>query len=379
MALISLPAQITCAFNDVLFSFSKDITQEDDRQIAISSISASFDTLILKKEYFNNVVKFNASYLLQSSFLLQQETIDNGVYYDFMLCLPYILAYSKKRLVDNPDDPTTPMIIEVPMPNEYGCVVNAIAQAGESISFANKKNTLLTFAKELTYYSGYPLQLSFCCKDGENICYNGEFHTFTQTNYKYICSMDITQAGEIGLGQETRTITEYLTDPNGYTLTDPNGTPIILLSYDYQAPTTSILVHEGCIPANPLYIRFINSIAGWEYLMCSVGKREEFDYSTAEVVMPFVEDEENIASVPNYSVISPQVERSITVLFENIDNNKFLLLKELVCSNFIQAYNEANSGWQKIYIKEANISEELDELRQTVEMTFSFADFKLKQ
>lgn len=131
------------------------------------------------------------------------------------------------------------------------------------------------------------------------------------------------------------------------TSSDPRINMVDVFTNDEDSEfIASYPITEGCVPASPFYVRWINTSGGWDSWMFE--RREETDE---------VEDVSNIQlyiADPNDSqqTVSLNASRTVTVGEGLLSKDDYRALAALPRSPRIQWYNEELQAWQTIVIAE---------------------------
>lgn len=119
-------------------------------------------------------------------------------------------------------------------------------------------------------------------------------------------------------------------------------------SYGY-----TIDIADSCMPDSPLYVRWINSLGGWEYHMFGgakgIGRRTEkgdtFKYAEADDPEAIQTDGE----------LAPTVEDYITCGEEQLDEQEFFTLREIASSPLVQVYDVDRKLFTRCLVRNSDI------------------------
>lgn len=119
-------------------------------------------------------------------------------------------------------------------------------------------------------------------------------------------------------------------------------------SYGYMVD-----IVDSCMPDSPLYVRWINSLGGWEYHMFGgakeIGRRTEkgdtFKYAEADDPEAIQTDGE----------LDPTVEDYITCGEEQLDEQEFFTLREIASSPLVQVYDVDRKLFTRCLVRNSDI------------------------
>lgn len=144
-------------------------------------------------------------------------------------------------------------------------------------------------------------------------------------------------------------------NPTGGTLPVIGGTEDLSLSeifgvFPIIGPAVGIGEHRipverGCVPDFPVFVRWVNTIGGYEHAMFT--RRKDFEVSVSDV-----DTIESAASDENLLLrtVSLESKRTVLVGSDALDREHFLWLRGLQMSPRIEMYNYEISAWQAVAI-----------------------------
>lgn len=235
-------------------------------------------------------------------------------------------------------------------------IVNAVKRVGdtygqnmaECVPFNDDtRGKFLSKFEKLKYYRGYPLDLSFLF-DPAFVGFNAltvfmNYFTSAGVNTNDVLNVEDNK-GFVG---RVPVKTWFV----------PDGTARMFVSLESSSPTGTMVEPieievEPCVPANPMYLRWLNPSGGFDYWMFS--KRQIFTDSTSaeKTVQPYIED--LATSFGTDDVISKEVSEEVSVGAEGLTTQQCEGLRYLLRSVFVSRYMGSNEGipiWQQIRVK----------------------------
>lgn len=212
-------------------------------------------------------------------------------------------------------------------------VFNAVKQVGESTDMSGIRGSFLTSMPFIRYYEGYFTQISICLFLGFN---------------------------SIRYGTNAPTAL----DPAFTTLIYvPNTFSIALLE---RSNIAVIPVRNTCVPESPFYVRWINSLGGWDYWM--FGKRQDRTTAISDIkeYEPYYEDSATIKT--NRKLLSRQASRFVVAGDEMINTNEFDEVVKILLSPDIEYFS--NSEWKPISITNQEVKKSTANVNHSISLEF---------
>lgn len=389
MSLIKQPQKIHTAFNNVIFQFNKDLNAETEREITFKALlnNIPIKELTLKKEYFNNVAEFDLSGILKDLFRNNELRITGNnntvINYDYNLFVEYTVTYTTTTVLhygnlnggglnnpfENPNgnNPTQTEYKTTETTLKF-CAINSVLQLGEIPEFINDDTVLLSNLP-LKFYDGYPLKISVLGTDGENKVQVGNvgFSPFVLSDGKLIYTITLNKFADalyFGDGKKVG-----LLDYENKALTDNSGNYIILKSA--KENKEGIKIQSGCTGRNPFYLRWINSRGGWDCWMFSVREVLQKSLSDVSVTKPYSTDisQSGKAIKKDFELLGAKGIEKIIIGAENISNDEYEMLSQIIFSTEIQYYDKNKNCWYSVYLEESDLQKDTSEQRQNIELT----------
>lgn len=204
--------------------------------------------------------------------------------------------------------------------------LNAVGQPGYYDSSKGFEGYAKLTATPLTRYIGYPFRMTLRVGNTNLDCFT-KIGNSTEENRRInfpVGNIDIATSSDARI----------------------DGVDIYTLEEDSEF-LASYPIAEGCVPAAPFYVRWINTAGGWDSWMFE--RREETDE---------VEDVNNIQlyiadPTDTQQTVSLNAARTVTVGEGLLSKEDYRTLAALPRSPRIQWYNEELQAWQTIVIAEA--------------------------
>lgn len=376
------PADIHTAFNNIIFKFSKDLKKDVTNKIEVTGVvnGSLVDSVIYEREYFNDVATFDIKGTIKRFFKNVKFYIDNTdmkAFYDFNLMATYTVRYYfyKPYTEERKTDKGFPMLDPIPILQSQElkfCALNAVVQAGQSSNLMSQKGTFLTDFDRLKFYFGYPLQVCVLAFDDTNSFDNGDgvtrtFEVNANDNKRVYCFLCYGTYAKISNAEDTR---RTLTDNAGNRIVDNDGN-IIYYSVGEHEERTKI-IEQCCLPDSPFYIRWINTKGGWDSFMFSLKQYKTKEVSDTTIYEPYVEDiQEPKSEVKELTLpITAKGKETIIAGAENLSDNEYEVLSNIVFSPNIQYYDRVENVWHRIILKDTSTEKDTSENRNSIELTF---------
>lgn len=147
-----------------------------------------------------------------------------------------------------------------------------------------------------------------------------------------------------------------------YSLGDKNGARVSQISSDFFDEP----VQTGCVPESPFYVRWLNSLGGYDYKMFSRRKTWEEEVSDLENVQKSGRDK-----FDTQETIYAEGYIYVTVGEDGLPFEEWDILRRLARSPFIEWWDEATRHWHRIVL-ESGSSVEWDSSSGLGSLEFTF-------
>lgn len=316
------PTFIQPAFNPVI------VMDDAARQLPVTTVTAGRTILRHVKGIFN------LSGMLSTLFHQHREVVNNNAQYQWAF-----------------EDQMLSQIYNYGTANKYA--INGVVQPGESTDLILSARSMWHSERvnesqptlAITKYTGYPVGITVSWKD-----------RYAQLQSPHVVAVSESQLSDAV--DVTRHITFEFTPGNStfdvhwLYLTDADG-----VNHYERVEFVS-----GCVPDSPFYIRWINTLGGYDYYMWSRNKtvREELS---------------DVVNIRQYSrqhkSISANASKTITVGEDKLDSADHRLLRSIQQSPLIEWWDEKNMMWQTLVIDDSSTQEwGVDSGLWSIEYTF---------
>jgi hypothetical protein len=355
------PYDIHTAFNNIIL---EDVKVLGVGLFAILQVLDENDNVVaeLKKEYLtqNNLflpVVFDVKEVVKTLFKDEKEYLTVSPNIASANLLPY---YDKN------------IRIEYKVMDETGykfCfyAINAVSQIGQQTNLQDKRGLFLTNFERLKCYEGYPLDVTVMAFSGENYYYLNDSTTIKQINniegsfclpIPYLTTMaGINNGGDLNV---------ELSNNAGDIITDNDGN-ILYFSLGELTERNKV-VENCCLPKNPFYVRWINNLGGWDYWLFSRRQYETKEIDSISTFEPYVEEVSNSKKLTE--VLSVTGKKYIVAGSEDLTDNEFEVISQILFSNNIQYYDKENARWLNCYIKDGSCEKDNYESKHSLEIKF---------
>lgn len=244
--------------------------------------------------------------------------------------------------------------------------VNAVLPAGIAIStFVGWRSAPLTKFPKIYFWKGYTEKSVLSILTDVSWPSTLRFHSAAHDIDRVVSS-----AGEV----YDKVVTANM---DGQAIWDTD--PLLYVDVIKTADSTVLWrksVEERCIPENPCFIRWINSVGGWDHWMFS-GKRDTaIEISDQVVFRERVTDNSDTAN--NYHTISGTRGDSIKVGTQGISTEDLLVLVQIVASPLIQMYDTTNSQWITILNDGSKPVWDSNEPKHTIDFQFKLPSINVQ-
>ena len=242
--------------------------------------------------------------------------------------------------------------------------INTVAQCGESGSMTMRYGTFLTKFDKIKYYYGWERYLSF-------LPFNNGLTTIERQPYPITAYS--------GINVVSFRCTEGINSISGTNLSEPlttNFDEIILTNFDEEihlnvnggTQTTSILVEDNCIPDSPLYVRWLNTLGGWDYWMFGVRQFYSSKSEQKEFANRFIESVHNDRRTTDLTNLS--VSNFVKAGAGVLSANEFEALKEIEYSPMVDYYDTKQMHWIGCQVSEVANENDTKLMTKSIEITF---------
>ena len=330
----NIPDEFHRAFDPIRFFFIK---QGHDPDIIAIDIYDEFNNVSTRqREYLNGGAKFDISNTVSKWFTngvhnIKYATPDGIAYYDTFFVKEYAVIVAPGE----PDE-------------EYFSfwALNMISQFGESSNINPLRNTFLTERKRYKMYEGYPLEL----------CVLNNLNSLT-------LAFDDPQIKD-------KLVPDYFWH---FTVRMPATAATCSLIIPAHMPgagtfTDEINYTHECEPAQPFYVRWVNKIAGYDYLMFSHNQIETVELSNVVSIRKNYENKFDVLSEKQN--IGAETKRTIAVGATGLTRIEMDSVKDLMTSPFVEVYEKEYDRWIQIYYESAKFERDTFNELSDIEIEF---------
>lgn len=204
----------------------------------------------------------------------------------------------------------------------------------------NTSNNFLVRSERLTKYDGYPLSVVVSCgfQDGQSNAVevsdsDGNTLTLTQDGKLSVVEVDCCFAGD----------------------------DVTRVDIRYGIRAFEIDVDEGCVPEKPYYIRWVNSLGGYECRMYRGGERK--DEREERTFEPYPFGDEYVTQPWGIEAKREQV------IWHDCDSEEEVeICREIAASEIVQRYDTDSGTWKDIHLDKVEITSG-NGSRATIELT----------
>lgn len=261
--------------------------------------------------------------------------------------------------------------------------------AGELKRFTKAEYKLLTRFKKIIRYEGLEYIVSvntnyssLCISiDGEYIKYGSGLEISNINENAPVLSINLSEITEsVEEAKNNITLSDDIIEgniisENGDILIDSNGNEILAEGGEGFATVINrypIEVRE--IPANPLYVRWINRYGGYDYWMFSCRHNDAYSLDNIEMAGVYNGDINSVGK--RVEAFGKQYSRQVTALAGALDANEYECIRDIMFSERIEIFkglsNEAETqGWEEVTIEPFTASKYSDTPRNDIEITFN--------
>ena len=228
--------------------------------------------------------------------------------------------------------------IRYDIPGYGGFVINAVKQPGESLNLMNADAGFVLLEKSkrsdtvlnLPKYEGYPVGFCIIYRGdplgaGDGIRVTGTPATGSAMYF------------DMDLENGVHSVIEFIAGAA------PDLKFVDVFDYNGERPNVRVNFVDTCIPSDPLYIRWINQLGGYEYKMFDAGYRKSLNVSNFETFTPKIYDTLNTRRTKY--VLDFEAKRTIVVGDEQLDADEFNRLSNLALSSNIEYFDRDRGAW----------------------------------
>ena len=320
------PDAVHTAFNPVIFEVQTALSQ-----VALD-VRIGTEVVALNKEAFNGVAVFDISPILSKAFK-DTGMIGNGTYWeDSYLAVNYNVKLEGQEI--------------------YFTAVNSVVQAGESSSLVAKQGSFLTKFDRLRFYPGYDRVLSVLGFNEANYFnFEGESQRAVNISGK-VYNFNLKESDYIAISNNTG-VAEYLTTNDDVVITDNLGNPIVIIRGSAGLTIKRKYIDTCCIPQQPFYVRWVNTLGGRDYWMFSYRQYESNSIAERKEFIPYADTSEVSSFTKTLSLKGKQ---TITAGAGNLNSNEHDALKDIIYSPRVEYYNEELMSWIEVRIDDVELS-----------------------
>ena len=320
------PDVVHTAFNPVIFEVQTALSQ-----VALD-VRIGTEVVALNKEAFNGLAVFDISPILSKAFK-DTGMIGNGTYWeDSYLAVNYNVKLEGQKI--------------------YFTAVNSVVQAGESSSLVAKQGSFLTKFDRLRFYPGYDRVLSVLGFNEANYFnFEGESQRAVNISGK-VYNFNLKESDYIAISNNTG-VDEYLTTNDDVVITDNLGNPIVIIRGSAGLTIKRKYIDTCCIPQQPFYVRWVNTLGGRDYWMFSYRQYESNSIAERKEFIPYADTSEVSSFTKTLSLKGKQ---AITAGAGNLNSNEHDALKDIIYSPRVEYYNEELMSWIEVRIDDVELS-----------------------
>lgn len=320
------PAKVHTAFNPVVFEVQTSLEQVE------MTVRIGSDVIELTKEAFNGIVLFDISPILTKAFK-DAGMVGNGTYWeDYYLSVNYNVKLEGQEI--------------------YFTAVNSVVQAGESSSLVAKQGSFLTKFDRLRFYPGYERVISVLGFDEANYFnFEGESQRAVNISGK-VYNTNVKESNYIAISNNTG-VEEYLTTNDDVVITDNLGNPIVIVRGSAGLTIKRKYIDTCCVPQQPFYVRWVNTLGGRDYWMFSYRQYESNSIAERKEFIPYTDTSEVSSFTKTLSLKGKQ---TITAGAGNLNSNEYEALKDIIYSPRVEYYNEELGKWIEVQIDDVELS-----------------------
>jgi hypothetical protein len=318
----------------------------------------------VRGDFLGDTCTINLSGVLKQMFDDVDRNTEPETDYTFksnLLAVSYLLEYQK--LVDNVE-------VNNRIPLGQFIALNAAVQTGRSIAITGDR--FLTHSTVLKKYEGYPLEIAFLNADRATYV-NFDGITINPDDAIITPHFAIRVPDNVRQVQCTdNTLVELLTTNAGELLTTNAGEQLYSRNGNLPGNPISIPVQHPCIPAKPFYVRWVNDLGGWNYLMFSHRQTVEKTTENGIIAYPVVYDNETTKGYTLQSYL--EASETITAGVSMLPADEYEPASKIIYSPEIEWYKEDIGKWVRLTVAGSIIQRDTRHDSGSLEITFNLPE-----
>jgi hypothetical protein len=350
-AIIKRPPRIHTAFNPVLLQLAAASQTERDGGIACILTSGARSSAV-RREFFNDLAQFDLSGVLKYWFTEETVVLPQSGY-----------CFLDRRLAFE---------YHIDLSDSDSTAVNAVVQIGRNPDMTAWGDRFLTNMPALRKYEGYPLDVSFLNTNGGAV-----------VNFEGDAPPD--ESGFI------RDLHFCISIPDGVTsiavspwhvLVSNSGAPIRTNQSD------DIVVRGGapvrlrggvvssCIPANPCYLRWINTLGGFDYRMFSLSQTYTLSVKAQTVVSPVIDDVLNAGLTDRET--DAEADRTVFAGAGNLTGAEYDELLHIATSPRVEMWDAEVRKWFRVYVASGDFEHSTRDTVKEIELELTLPALQMQ-
>lgn len=222
--------------------------------------------------------------------------------------------------------------------------LNAVRQLNTQLTF---NRLLFAINAPVVQYENYPLSVALVNGDADNL-------------------LQITTEGEAALFAVTK-------EPH-VVVDIPDGTTKVIAT-NVSGITKELTVSAGCIADNPFYVRWVNTIGGYDYHMFNTRKQYAQERTdTVNIQRADISDESDTQLTASF-----KIERRIDTGIDNLTREEYDKLSGILKSPRIQWWDEEYKQWVTVLCGDQSNTWDTNSGLGSIEVTFIYPRTLLQQ
>jgi len=328
----SAPKNIHAAFNPIIFKCEKGTSTSETASITLVDVNMKSHTIM--REYTNGIAFINISSIIRGLFNEKLAEMTSKIVADKKLYTTYTVYLDSGSFT-----------------KRY-CALNSSLQVKEKLK---SHGDILSYLKNFYKYENYPFDISILTETGF-ASNKGMFNSLSVNRFR------------VDDNESPLIFDELLATSQGYTF---QTSKYNFIGFDKK---TEINFVQRCTPANPFYVRWINTLGGVDYWMFSVSQKSKITLKNTDTYEPYIITDENYSEKP----FSKEGNIIITAGAENLTKDEYKALSLLPMSNYIEWYNEELNEWILLNVSKADNESITGESKQSVEIDFELPKLNLQ-
>jgi hypothetical protein len=336
---VKWPSAIHTAFNPAILQL-----EAGSGESAIDCTLQSGDrSSVVRREFFNGTAKFDLSDILKYWF--EEETVplpqSSHCFVDKKLTFEYGYGYGSAQ------------------------AVNAVVQLGRNPDMATWGNRFLSDLSVLRKYQDYPLDISYLNNaQMAFVHFDGSVENGAAITKRHF-SVNIPDG--VGLVEVLNTPIVDLGTNAGLNILDNNGRKIVVGVGGSVRVERALL--ESCVPGNPFYVRWINSLGGFDYWMFYQNQIYGRRVKTLTTMMPAIDDIEQARHVERE--VDKEVDNSVFVGAGSLTEREYEALLAVATAPLVEWWNKELETWIRIYVASGDFENGTWDTRKEIELEFA--------